>query len=497
MTISPNSCNSGRLDSVETKNVVTSASRNEHASQDGNQRRVERLATARRDILSGPIPRTMLKLALPPVGEQLALILTGTVQLFYVSHLGTDAIAAFTLVSPMLMLMTMMCVSGIGGGVASALGRAIGAGRQTDANAIIFHAVIIAIVFGFVFTGGLIVIGPGLYRWLGGGGKALDEALMYSSSLFAAAVPLWIVGLLSAALRGAGNVRFPALITVLGTVVTIPLTHVFIFGVGPFHGLGIIGVGTAVNAYYTIAAIVVLWYMIRGRYGLTLRYCRLEFQLFREILGVGFVSALGTLQFSMTAILVTGAVGRFGTNALAGYGICSRLDLSLISVLSGFGTAVLTMVATNVGAGNYDRTRSIVWIGTFASASFAGMVGALVALFPMLWLGLYTQDSGPIEAGSIYLRTVGPSYGAVGIAVVLGFVSVGGGRPIWSLLAGTVRLIVAAGVGSLAVMEFKIGLMTLALIIASSSILSALFCLGATLSGVMWRTTTVKLSASS
>ncbi len=131
--------------------------------------------------------------------------LVGVAETYYVSYLGTSALAGVTLVFPILMLMTMMSNGGIGGGVSSAVARAIGAGRKHDADALVTHALVLAIVFGLIFTVGVIWLGPLLYGALGGSGDALNAALQYSFYAFIGAVPAWIMNLFSSALARRGQ----------------------------------------------------------------------------------------------------------------------------------------------------------------------------------------------------------------------------------------------------------------------------------------------------
>ena len=252
--------------------------------------------------------------------------------------------------------------------------------------------------------------------------------------------------------------------------------------------MGIAGAGIAVTGYYSVAAIVLLRYMARGRAGLVLRRGRLEARLFRDVLRVGLISVIGAVQPNLTVIAVTGAVGLFGIDSLAGYGMASRLDYILIPLLFGLGTAVLAMVGTNTGAGNLERARRIAWIGTFIGAGFAESVGVLAALFPTVWLHFFSREPRVVAAGTLYLRTVAPFYGAIGVTFVLSFASQGGGRPIWPFLGGTARMLIAAGLGWLAVGVFGAGKSTLFGIVAASSVASALICVATTLSGAIWRT---------
>src|SRR6478672_13308768 len=105
----------------------------------------------RQAMLEGPILPTMLRFALPTLVVLVAQTLVGVVETFYVSFLGTEALAGVALVFPVLMLVQMMSNGGIGGGVASAVARAVGANRRADADALIWHAIVLACAFGLTF----------------------------------------------------------------------------------------------------------------------------------------------------------------------------------------------------------------------------------------------------------------------------------------------------------------------------------------------------------
>ena len=223
---------------------------------------------ARVAMLTGAILPTLLRLALPTMLVLLAQTAVNIAEAYYVGLLGTDALAGVAMVFPVFMLMTMMSNGGLGSGVASAVARAVGAGRKHDADALVFHAVILAVIFGALFTLGTIRGGPALYRALGGQNGALDAALKYSNYLFAGAIPVWIVNLQAAALRGSGNVKVPAMVTLVGAMVLIPASPILIFGFGPMAGWGIGGAGIAFALYYGAAMLVLQRYMASGRSGL-------------------------------------------------------------------------------------------------------------------------------------------------------------------------------------------------------------------------------------
>jgi putative MATE family efflux protein len=438
-------------------------------------------------VLSGPIVPTLLALTLPTVVVLVIQTLVGVTETYFVSFLGTQALAGVALVFPVLMLMQMMSNGGIGGGVSSAVARALGADRRADAQALVWHAIVLAGGLGLIFMAAAIAGGPALYRAMGGSGETLAAALTYSNIVFAGAVPLWIVALLSSVLRGAGNVRVPALITFAGAVVLVPLSPALIFGWGPFPRLGVAGGGTAVVVYYVLAALMLIGYLRSDRSPVRLAIVPLNGRLFRDILSVGLLSAVGTIQVNLTVAFVTAAVGRFGADAIAGYGIASRLDYIQIPLLFGLGTAAVTMVGTNVGANQLERARRIAWVGAAIAFSITELIGVLAAAFPQAWLGLFSDDPNVTALGTLYLRTVAPVYGAIGLGMALYFASQGAKRVLWPVLAGTMRMLVAAFMGWAAVAWLGAGLSTLFQIVALAAVLFGLATAAAVLGGAWGR----------
>lgn len=440
----------------------------------------------RLEIVDGPITATLLRLAFPTVLVLVVQTLVGVVETYFVSFLGTEALAGVTLVFPVLMLMQMMSNGGIGGGVSAAVARALGAKRYVDADALVWHSVVLAALFGCVFSIAAFFLGPLLYRSMGGTSQTLRAALTYSGIVFAGSVPIWITALLSAALRGAGNVGVPAKVIIAGAALLLVLSPLLIFGYGPLPTLGVAGGGLAIFIYYVAAAATLTLYLCATDRALRLRIVPLERRLFKEILGVGIPSAIGTIQVNLTVAFVTAAVGNFGANAIAGFGIASRLDYLQIPIIFGLGTAIVTMVGTNMGAGKVERAYRIAWSGAAIAFGITQTIGIMAALFPKIWMGLFTTDANVQELGSLYLRTVAPAYGAVGVGLALYFASQGIKRVLLPVLAGTVRMILAALIGWASVLWFGASLSTLFQIVSVAALAYGILTFAAVLPRVMF-----------
>ncbi|MES2942201.1 MAG: MATE family efflux transporter, partial [Pseudomonadota bacterium] len=143
-------------------------------------------------LLEAPIGPTLLRLAAPNIVVMVAQAAVGLIETYFVGKLGTDALAGMALVFPVVMLMQMTSAGAMGGGIASAVARALGSGRRADADALVSHAAVIALGFGIVFSLALLLGGRWLYTQMGGSGASLEAALAYSHWVFAGAILVWL-----------------------------------------------------------------------------------------------------------------------------------------------------------------------------------------------------------------------------------------------------------------------------------------------------------------
>lgn len=429
----------------------------------GNAPNVRRASAHR--LLDAPILPTIFRLATP--GFVLALFQTAVsiADTFFVGRLGTEALAGLALVFPLLMLLQMMSAGAMGGGVSSALARALGAGNDERARNLVAHAVVIALTAGAGFTVLLLALGRPLYALLGGAGGTLAQALAYSNLLFTGAVFVWIANTLASVLRGSGNTFVPAVALAGAALVQIPLSGALTLGWAGFPRLGIAGAAIAYVVAFACAAVAMGWYLRGSPLWPTRADYALRWPQFREILRVGALSSLGAVQTIVTAIVLTGLVGSFGAAALAGYGIGVRLELLLVPIVFAIGQALVVLVGVHVGSGRHARAKTIAWTGAAVAMAISCAVGGFVAIFPTAWVGLFSSDPAVIAASSRYLRIVAPFYPLFGAAMALYFASQGSGYMLLPILSGTARLLFVV-VGGLIVVAAGGGLGSLFAVIA-------------------------------
>lgn len=397
-------------------------------------------------MLTAPIFRTLLRLTLPTTAAMLATALAAIAETVYVGRLGIEPLAAMALTFPMAMLMQMMSAGAMGGGVSSAISRAIGAGDLPRAHALAWHALAIATLAAAVFSLFFWSLGPVVYRLLGGRDGTLHQALLYSNTLFSGAIAVWWFNILASILRGTGNMLTPSLLTIIAALLQVLLGATLGLGLGPVPQLGMPGLAMAQIIVFTAGTLVLLWYLRSGRARLKLHWrgWHLQREIFMDILKVGAISCLSPLQTVFTVLIFTGLVARFGTNALAGYGIGSRLEFLLVPIAFSIGVASVPMVGMAVGAGNIKRARRIAWTAGAMATSTLGVIGLVVIVFPDLWATLFTNDAAVLDSARSYLRAAGAGFALFGTGLCLYFASQGAGHIVGPVLAGTLRLIIVA-----------------------------------------------------
>jgi putative MATE family efflux protein len=379
---------------------------------------------------------------------------------FFLAVSGPTRLPALRSPFPWIMLVLQTTNSGMGAGVSSAVARALGAGKRDRADELVFHALLLALVLGAIFSIVMLLTAPTIFHWMGGRDAMLADALSYANVCLGGAVCITVLNLLGNAVRGTGNMSLHAGVLVGCVVAHIALSPVLIFGWGPFPALGPAGAGWGLVIPFAVGSLIMVGYLRSSRsiVRLNFRGMVLRRELLIDILKVGVPGLMNTAITNLSVVLLTGIAGQFGPQAAIGYAMGARLEYIMQPVAFGFGTAIVAMVGTNWGARQYDRARQIAWTGAIVIAVVCGTIGSIVALQPSLWLGLFSDDPEVARFGALYLQIVGPAYLCFGLGLGLFFVSQGFGRGVAAMNANAARLIVSAGAGLVAAYWFDFGI---------------------------------------
>jgi putative MATE family efflux protein len=398
---------------------------------------------ARNALLDGPILRTLLWLAWPNVIALSAGTCVVIAETSYIGRLGVESLAAMALLFPFVILTMTMSGGAMGGGVASAIARALGAGDTDRASMLASHALLIGICFGLTFMLGMLIFGPRLLEVLGGRGNVLAYAIGYMQIFFGGAVLPWLMNSMAGVLRGTGNMKVPSLMILSSAVWQIVLGGTLGLGLGPIPQFGMRGVAAGSLIAYSISISIMGWYLFSGRARVVpkIRGLRIRRAMFVDILKVGLVSCFSPLQSVLTISIFTHMLAGFGTAVLAGYGIGARLEFMLTSVAFSIGIASVPMIGMAIGAGRIARARRIAWTAGVVSFVSVGLIASLIAIFPDLWVNIFTQDASVRAASRQYLSTAAPMYAFIGLAMSMYFSSQGAAKVVGPVLAQSARLL--------------------------------------------------------
>ena len=410
-------------------------------------------------LLEGPVLSTLLRLSAPNILNLLAIAGMITFDGLFLGRLGPDVLAGASLAFPFVMLIQHTAASGMGGAVSSAIARALGAGRRDIANALVLHTLVLALGLAAAFSTVLLLGAPFVFRWMGGQGEALSAAFSYSNVAFSGAASICMLNLLGSAVRGTGNMGLPAGVIVGSVIAHVLISPLLIFGWGPLPALGPAGAGWGLIMPFGAGSLVLLAYLRSPRSLVTLAFRGVSLQrgLFAEILKVAVPGLINVMITNLSVVLLTGIAGHLGKEVAIGYAMGARLEYILIPLAFGFGTAIVAMVGTNWGARQYRRAREIAWAGAMTVATACATIGLMVALFPALWMKLFTNDDEIVRVGALYLQIVGPIYGFYGVGMAIYFATQGFGSVALTVTANAVRLLANAGCALVAIYWLDLG----------------------------------------
>ncbi len=385
----------------------------------------------------------ILRLAVPTV---LALLLHSALlaeEAALIGKVSATKLAGAALVFPWLTLLGMMAAGGLGGGVASAISRAMGAGRRHEVIELIVHAVLLGGVVGAVMSGGLAIWCREIFAWQGGTGEVAATATAYGVITLAAGTFMWTCNILASIFRGLGNTLIPSKWNAVVSLVIACLIPPAVLGWGPLPAGGVVGAAVVMAIYYFALTLIFIWQLLKhevGRAGRN-RAVHFSWRHIGEILHVGGPSAFNTLLSVGTQLMATAMAAKISESALAAYGAVTRIEGLLMPFVFGIGSALVPLVGMNVGAGEWGQVRRLAWTGAGLGFAVAGLVGLLMWIFPAATMHFFTNDAAAISAGVHYLHWSAWAYGFWGLGVGMTFSCQGARRPITSLVASSARCV--------------------------------------------------------
>ena len=362
------------------------------------------------DYTEGPIGRAIILLAIPMVMEMLMESLFAVVDIFWVAHLGANAVATVGLTESMLALVYTAAM-GLSIGVMAMVARRIGeknpAGAAEAATQGISLGVIVAAVFGVLGA----VFAPRLLALMGASPEVIATGSGYTRVMLGGNMVIVLLFLINATFRGAGDAAIAMRVLWLANWINILLGPCLIFGLGPFPQLGVRGAAIATTIGRGTGVLYQIYRLTRGdgRIAIGREQLQLRPAVMRTLLRLSGSGTFQVLVGTASWIWLMRIISTFGATAVAGYTIGIRILIFALLPSWGLANAAATMVGQGLGAKKPERAERAVWIAGMYNMVFLGGVGLLFVALANPIVSLFTKDAAVAPVAVACLRIV--SYG--------------------------------------------------------------------------------------
>ncbi len=408
--------------------------------EETNIRRNKRLEN-RKEILNGPIAKTLFFLAWPVMIGNTMQVAYNLADTFWLGRVGADAVAALSIGFPLVFL-----IISIGAGITVAgttlVAQYMGRGDEEMTNKVTAQI--------FLFVGALSIIlailgysfNEQVLQLMGSPANIIDDASDYLDIISLGIPFMFAFFIFSALLRGYGDTKTPMKMMVFSTLLNIILDPILIFGVGFFPEMGVRGAAYATIFARAVAGIIGVYILFTGKKGLHLKakYLKPDFKEIKKILVLGIPSAGEQSIVALGMTFLMSIVSEFGTVVVAAYGIGSRILSAVMLPSRGFATATTTMVGQNLGAENVDRAEKSAWTSSTIILITMTLLALLFNLFPRFVISIFNTDPEVIRIGVGFLRIVGFSFGFLGVRFIIGGSFRGAGNTIIAMIIAIIAL---------------------------------------------------------
>ena len=365
------------------------------------------------------------------------------VDAIFVGRLGSEALAALTIVFPLMMIIHAVAI-GTGAGAASFISRRFGAGDNEGANRGAGVTISITILLGALFTAICLPNLEGLLRLFGATGAILPIANSYMSILITYAVLAVFPMAIGTIVRAEGNPILSAAVMIVSAVVNIALDPVFIFGIGPIPAMGVAGAATATVIARAVGTVILIVYYISGRSSFRFRpsYFIPYPRILAEIYRVGAAAIVQTAAGSIVMVLVNRTAASFGFVPLAVLGVVFRAFSFIVMPCVGIGQGMLPLVGFNFGAKQMARVGEVVIKAGVACSIWGTICWVIVMLFPGPIISIFNNDPEFLATGAEAVRIFSLMLFAVGVQISTGFFFQGIGKGLPSLVMASARQVI-------------------------------------------------------
>ena len=384
----------------------------------------EAIAGSERDFTTTSLGRAIFILAVPMVLEMAMESVFAVVDIFFVSKLGSDAVATVGLTES---TMTIVYAIGIGLSMATTalVSRRIGEKKKKEAGVVAFQAILLGVFISLFIAIPGVIFAKDFLKIMGATENMAENGYLFPTVMFGSNMVIMLLFIINAVFRSSGDAAMSMRVMWLANIINIILDPLLIFGIGPFPELGIMGAAVATSIGRGMAVMYQLYLLFSGNHRIRLYFdsLKIKFGIMLKILKISGGGILQNFIATSSWIFLVRIIAVSGPEALAGYTIAIRIVIFLLLPAWGLSNAAATLVGQNLGAKQPDRAEKAVWATGYANMAFMGIMGLLLFIFPETWVKLFISESMVVENGILALRIIssGFLFYAIGMVMMQGF----------------------------------------------------------------------------
>jgi putative MATE family efflux protein len=394
-------------------------------------------------LTEGPVGKHLVAMTVPVLLGIITMMGQALIDAWFLGRVGDRALAAHAFSFPILMIVTSVAI-GLGAGTSSVVARAIGAGDHRRARRLTTDALLLSfLITAAISVIGVLTIGP-LFRLLGAPEDMIPLIRGFMTILYAG-VPFIVVGMVAmASMRATGDTRLPSKLMIIASVLNVALDPLFIFGFGPVPAVGLNGAAIAAllaRSSIFIGALVLLRYRLDMVSFSKPDPAELR-RSWKDVLHVGVPAAGTNVIVPVGAAVVTAMIARYGPDAVAGFGVASRIESMMLVIFYALSAIIGPFVGQNLSAGKYDRILRSLRLCTVFCIGSGLLIAAALALSSGFLPTLFSTSPAVIDVAALYLLIAPISYGAYGMVMVMNASFNGLGHPMPAVWISLARIVV-------------------------------------------------------
>lgn len=380
----------------------------------------EAVSGSEQDFTEGKLSKAIFLLSVPMVLEMVMESIFAIVDIYFVSKLGSDAVATVGITESMITIVYAIAI-GLSMATTSIVSRRIGEKDPDKAARTAMQSIITGFLASLMIAIPGVIFASDLLRLMGANSTIVTEMSAYTRIMLGGNMVIMLLFIINAVFRSSGDAAISMRVLWIGNIINIILDPCLILGLGPFPELGIKGAAIATTIGRGIAVIYQLVLLFKGnrRVKILKEHIRLNFKLILKILKISLGGIGQNIIATSSWVVLVRIISEFGSVALAGYTIAIRIIIFALLPSWGVSNAAATLVGQNLGAKKPDRAEKSVWVTGVVNMVLLGIFGFFMIMFPDFFIKLFTDDPEVIKSGVLGLRIISIGFIAYGFGMVL------------------------------------------------------------------------------